>query len=143
MTWEQQQEIIVKLERRFLPLLVKNIRRVYRRGLSMYRDGKGVSNEFFDEEFMNLIMKIYTASGVTMARYIYREMPTKRELKQMGISQRWLAAVRNTLGRFALEFVTDIIGTLRNDMIDLFKKATEEGWSYERLVRELLNERLQ
>lgn len=134
----------MKIERRFLPLLVKNIRRVYRRGLDVYREGRGVSNEFFDDEFMDLIIKMYQVSGVTMARYVFREMPTKRELKagQMGISRRWLAAVTNTLGRFALQFVTDIIGTLRDDMVNLFKKATEEGWSYERLARELLNEGL-
>lgn len=142
MTWEQQQEIIVKLERRFLPLLVKNVRRVYRNGLAAYREGRGVENEFFDDEFMSLMMKVYTTSGVTMARYVFRTMPSKRELKQMGISKRWLAAVKNTLGRYALQFVTDIIGNLRDDMIDMFKKATEEGWGYERLARELMNEGL-
>jgi len=142
MTWEQQQEIIVKVERRYLPVLESRIKAIYRYGLGLYKEGKlsELDNKFFDEELLKIITAIYINAGVPMARYVYKTMPKKRELKagQMGISQTWLNAVKNYLGRYALQFVTDIIGTLRDDMISLFQKAAAEGWSYEKIAYELL-----
>lgn len=139
MTWENQQEIIAKIERRFLPELVKHIRRIFREGLERYRKGESIDDKFFDEQLSKLIIRMYEVSGVNMARYVYKTMPKPRELKQMGISKRWLNAVRNYLGRFALQFVTDIMGTLRDDMIKIFQKATAEGWGYDRIAKELLS----
>lgn len=146
LTWTDQQLIIGKIERRYIPLLTRRINAIYREGLELYRQGKEseLSNKFFDAELFEIVTAIHGRSGVVMARYVYKSMPTVRQLKagQMGISARWLSAVKTALNRFALQFVTDIVGTLRQDMTDLFKQATEEGWSYEKLAYELLKKGL-
>ena len=145
MTWTEQTELIIKVATRFEPLIVRELKRIYRIGLDLYRQGRAddVQQLFFDQQFTNLIIDLYVKSGVPMARFVVKKMPTVRQLEkkngQMGISKEWLNRVRSYLGRYALEFVSDILGTAREDMIKLFQKATEEGWSYERLARELLN----
>ena len=144
MTWEEQQTLLVKVERRFIPLLRREIQSMYREGLELYRAGRQdeLNNKFFDPELLALIQEMYIKAGVPMARYIYKSMPTVRELTkkagQMGISQQWLQDVKNYLGRYGLEFVTDIIGTIRGDMLDMFQLASANGWSYEKLANELL-----
>lgn len=146
MTWEQQQEVLIKLSNSFLPKVAKVITSMYKDGLLLYQQGRmsEIDNKFFDAELMAVLITIYERSGVVMARYVYKTMPkvkelqTKAALGQMGISAEWLNAVRNNLGRYALEFVTDITGTIRQDMIDAFQQAIAEGWSYEQLANYLL-----
>lgn len=143
MTWEEQQRLIVKVELKYIRLVAARIQQIYQDGLTAYKDGKlqDVHNKFFDDQLLTLIRAIHVNAGVPMARFIYRSMPKKRELKggQMGISEQWLANVKNYLERHALQFVTNIVGTLRDDMLALFDKAVTEGWSYEYLANQLLN----
>lgn len=146
MTWQQQQELIVKVENRYIGKIEKRILELYKIGLYLYRNDRlhELDNKFFDDELMQIITAIHVNAGVPMARYVYKTMPNKRELKagRMGIAQQWLQAVQNYLGRFALQFVTDIIGTIRDEMIALFQKATAEGWGYEKIAQELLSKGL-
>lgn len=149
MNWTTQQEIIVKIENRFIPQISRILNRVYRDGLAMYQAGTWhqLTNTFFDDELFKLLMQMYTKSGVTMARYVYKTMPTVKQLEskatgRMGVSAQWLQAVKAYLAKYALQFVTDIMGTVREDMIDLFQKAENEGWSYEYLATKLLREGL-
>jgi len=141
MTWEEQQMIISKVERRYIPALTKVLQRFYDEAVQLYRENRTgeLSNKFFDHELMNAIRAIHLKAGVAMARAVYRSMPTVRQLKagQMGISDSWLAAVNNFLSKFALQFVTNIMKTERERMMRLFERATKEGWSYERLAQEI------
>lgn len=143
MKWTSQQELIVKVENRYKPILARYIRRYIREALALYREGRQdeLQNKFFDPELMNIIQDIYRVSGVSMARFVYKSMPTVRQLEkkagQMGISARWLAAIKTFLTQFALIFVSDILGTLREDVLKIFDRAATEGWGYERTAREL------
>ena len=148
MTWEEQQLIIGKVERRYIPDLVRFLKRFYNEAIELYKEGRTgeLSNKFFDAELMQIIMGIYTKSGVTMARAVYRSMPSVRQLNrkagQMGISESWLSSVTNFLSKFALQFVTDIMRTERERMMKLFQQATEEGWGYEKLAREVASSKM-
>ena len=147
MTWEEQQTLIVKVEKRFIPKLESEIKSMFREGLELYRQGRQdeLNNKFFDPELLSLLIEIYQKAGVPMARFVFKSMPSVKQLQKkavtgrMGISAEWLNSIKNYLAQFALEFVTDIIGTIREDMINLFQKAQEEGWSYERLANEMLD----
>lgn len=150
MNWQNQQELLVKLENKFVPQVKRELERLYRDGLAMYQQGRvnDIQGLFFDKQMMDLIVLMYTNSGVAMARYVKKNMPGIREAGrqvkadpitgQMGISEQWLIAVREILGRYALEFTTDILGTVREDMIKIFQQATAEGWGYERIAQALL-----
>lgn len=147
MDWISQQRIIVKVENRFIPILTRYIRKYFKRGLELYREGRQdeLNNDFFDTELIGIIKDIYRVSGVSMARYVYKTMPKVRELEskatgQMGISTSWLDAVMTFLNNSALEFVTDIVGTLRDTMLKTFAKAAQEGWSYEKTATVLMDE---
>lgn len=154
MNWQNQQTLLVKLENKYIPLVKRNLERIYREGLAMHQRGQtnDIQGLFFDKQLMDLIVLMYTNSGVAMARYIRKNMPGVREASkqvkadpitgQMGISEQWLLAVREILGRYALEFTTDILGTAREDMVKIFQQATAEGWGYEVIAQKLLREGL-
>lgn len=153
MNWQNQQELLVKLENKYVPKVKRELERLYRDGLALWQQDRSndLQGLFFDKAMMDLIIQMYTNSGVAMARYVRKNMPGVREAArqvkadielpktgQMGISEQWLIAVREILGRYALEFTTDILGTVREDMIKIFQQATAEGWGYDKIAQALL-----
>lgn len=143
--WQEQQVLLVKIENRFIPQIAVRVQQLYREGLTAYREDKlnDLQNNFFDDKLYRLLLKIYEVSGLSMARFIYKNMPTVRQLEkkatgQMGISATWLQMIRAYLARHGLTFVTDIMRSIKDEMIALFNQSVAEGWSYEFLANKLL-----
>lgn len=139
MRWEDQQIIIIKVANRFRPKIQRRMIQIMREWLELEQQGRQaeIQNKFFDDELFEIITKLYATAGVSMARYVHKNMPTVRELRQvkkaigqMGISEEWLAVVKAYLNRHGLQFTTRIIGTLREKAIEIFQQAAEEGWGY-------------
>ena len=150
--WTDQQIILVRIEQRFLPRLTRAIEREYKAAVAMVRElglevasGK-VLDSGIDTELIDILASIYAETGVRMARVAYRETLRKYPVRKpeqkagglMGIASSWLAAVRNALNRFALIFVTDISRTTREQILAIFDKAAQEGWSYEKIAQVML-----
>lgn len=150
--WIDQQIILVKIAARFEPRITRHLIGEYTRALAVVKS-KGLQYAIdnildwgIDTEMLEILMDIYDQSGVRLARVAYRDTlrryPLKAMLKkatgQMGISEKWLQAVREALAAHAIGFVTDITRTTRLQLLAIFEKAVKEGWSYEDIAREML-----
>lgn len=88
-------------------------------------------------ELTKLLQSIYKEAGLLGARMSYDEFKANQKAANFGRNAKWIQEVINFLRLHLLKFVSRITETMRNDIIKVLEKATEEGWSIDRTVQEL------
>lgn len=88
-------------------------------------------------ELTKILTAIYKEAGLLGARMTFDELKATQKAANFGRNQSWINAVANFLKLHLLRLVSRITETMRNDIIKVLEKATEEGWSIDRTVQEL------
>lgn len=90
-------------------------------------------------ELTKILTAIYKEAGLVGARMSYDEVKAqaKQKAASFGRNATWIQEVTNFLRLHLLRFISRITETMRNDILKVLEKATEEGWSIDRTVQEL------
>jgi uncharacterized protein with gpF-like domain len=88
-------------------------------------------------ELTKILTAIYKEGGLLGARMSFGEFKANQKAANFGRNATWIQEVANFLRLHLLKFVSRITETMRNDIIKVLEKATEEGWSIDRTVQEL------
>jgi hypothetical protein len=103
---------------------------------------KGImSTDVMNLQIGPVIQQLYRLAGVTNANNVYRDIKRfepKEKLAGFGFNEKWTQEINRYFQLHLLEkAVLPISETTKNQILALLQKATEEGWSVERTVKEL------
>lgn len=90
-------------------------------------------------ELTKILTAIYREAGLLGAKMSFDEIKEQSKQKAAGFGRNasWINEVQNFLRLHLLRFISRITETMRNDILKVLEKATEEGWSIDRTVQEL------
>jgi uncharacterized protein with gpF-like domain len=147
MTWRQYARLLLKIEQRYQPKILKAIRAYYKQVIEdIEADGIHAAKNRMNQHAMNeallpVINDLYKKVGVWGAKLQFQELQQKAKAKQkaggFGRNAEWITQVIAYLGRHALAFLQDITDTTRNDILKILQRGIDESLSISEIVREL------
>jgi hypothetical protein len=147
MTWRQYARLLLKIEQKYHPKILKAIRAYYKQVIDdIEADGIHAAKNRMNQHAMNeallpVINDLYKKVGVWGAKLQFQELQQKAKAKQkaggFGRNAEWITQVIAYLGRHALAFLQDITDTTRNDILKILQRGIDESLSISEIVREM------
>lgn len=142
-TWLQN---TTKLEKRYLPALIRITQKFREQFIKdfkahgkEYATGNLSLSTITHPALTTVIKDIYSTAGLMGAKMTHAEIKEQVKVKSGGFgrNERWIRDVNDYLKLHALGFVQDITETMRQDIINILQRGTDQGLGIDQIVTEL------
>lgn len=134
-----------RLEKKYTPLFLQEIIRFRKKFIDDLRThGKDYAVQRLQLAHINanlskILQALYKEAGLLGAKMTAGELKEQvtQKAASFGTNQSWIDSVIQYLRLHLLKFVSKINETMRNDILKVLQKATDNGWSIDKTVDEL------